>query len=78
MSKKINKIFGTICSGILFGSFAGLMIVVILYLFPADASKSEVHPEDPVAIEQAEPIADVGNKQDESRAEETQTRRFLK
>ncbi len=73
MSKKINKIFGTICSGILFGSFAGLMIVVILYLFPADASKSEVHPEDPVAIEQAEPIADAGNKQDESRAEETQT-----
>lgn len=73
MSKKINKIFGTICSGILFGSFAGLMIVVILYLFPADSPKSEVQPKDSIAIEQAQPITDAGQKQKESRTEETQT-----
>lgn len=73
MSKKINKIFGTICSGILFGSFAGLVIVVILYLFPTNSEKTEVQTGDPVAIEQAEPIADAEKKQDESRAEETQT-----
>ena len=73
MSKKINKIFGTICSGILFGSFAGLVIVVILYLFPATSEKKEVQVGDSVSIEQAEPIADAGKEQDSSRSEETQT-----
>lgn len=42
MAKKINKIMGNIFSGILFGCFAGLAIVVILYLFPADNGKQEI------------------------------------
>lgn len=56
MSKKINKALGTMFSGILFGSFAGLMIVVILYLFPAAKTEQETSPEDTIAIEQAEII----------------------
>ena len=41
MSKKINKALGTMFSGILFGSFAGLMIVVILYLFPQQTTEQK-------------------------------------
>lgn len=73
MSKKISKIFGTICSGILFGSFAGLMIVVILYLFPADISKGEKQVGEQVPIEQAKPIVDEGKEKEKSREDETQT-----
>lgn len=72
MTKKINKILGMICSGILFGSFAGLMIVVILYLFPSDSPK-EKKPGESIAIEQVEPVTDAKNEQDASREEETQT-----
>ena len=57
MARKINKALGTMFSGILFGSFAGLMIVVILYLFPADSTKQETESSsDPIAIEQTEKI----------------------
>ncbi len=56
MSKKINKALGMMFSGILFGSFAGLMIVVILYLFPSDGTEQKAVPEEPVAIEQAEKV----------------------
>jgi len=57
MSNKINKALGTVFSGILFGSFAGLMIVVILYLFPQKAPEQKVSSaEEPVAIEKAEKI----------------------
>ena len=70
MSKKISKALGMMCSGILFGSFAGLMIVVILYLFPADKTETPVESGEPVAIEQAEKIED---KAEESRKEETQS-----
>ena len=56
MSKKINKALGTIFSGILFGSFAGLMIVVILYLFPQQSAQQENATKEPVPIEQAEKI----------------------
>ncbi len=62
MSKKINKALGTIFSGILFGSFAGLMIVVILYLFPQQPAQQESVAEENVPIEQAEKI--VTEKQD--------------
>lgn len=62
MSKKINKALGTIFSGILFGSFAGLMIVVILYLFPQQPAQQESAAEENVPIEQAEKI--VTEKQD--------------
>ena len=56
MEKKINKVLGTIFSGILFGSVAGLMIVVILYLFPQKAAEPEKVSEESVAIEQAEKV----------------------
>ena len=56
MEKKINKVLGTIFSGILFGCFAGLMIVVILYLFPQKAAEPEKVSEESVAIEQAEKV----------------------
>ena len=58
MAKKINKALGMIFSGILFGSFAGLMIVVILYLFPVGTIKQEVvtDTKEAVDIQQTEKI----------------------
>ncbi len=56
MNKKVNKVLGTIFSGILFGSFAGLMIVVILYLFPQKTAEPEQLSEESVAIEQTEKV----------------------
>lgn len=56
MSKKINKAFGLIFSGILFGSFAGLMIVVILYLFPADRTGQKDENGDSAPVAQAETV----------------------
>ncbi len=56
MSKKINKAFGLIFSGILFGSFAGLMIVVILYLFPADRTGQKDESGDSAPVVQAETV----------------------
>lgn len=50
MAKKINKIMGNIFSGILFGCFAGLAIVVILYLFPTDNGKQEIDREPSQAV----------------------------
>lgn len=50
MAKKINKIIGNIFSGILFGCFAGLAIVVILYLFPTDNGKQEIDREPSQAV----------------------------
>lgn len=56
MSKKINKAFGLICSGILFGSFAGLMIVVVLYLFPADGIEKRDEDGDSLPVVQTEMV----------------------
>ena len=56
MAKKINKALGMVFSGILFGSFAGLMIVVILYLFPAGEAAVDRGEEEPVAIEQVQEV----------------------
>ena len=58
MSKKINKALGMVFSGILFGSFAGLMIVVILYLFPAQSAEPDpvTETEEAVVIQQTEKI----------------------
>lgn len=56
MSKKINKAFGLICSGILFGSFAGLMIVVVLYLFPADGIEKRDEDGDSLPVVQTETV----------------------
>ena len=53
MAKKINKIMGNIFSGILFGCFAGLAIVVILYLFPTDNGKQEIDREPSQAVTEA-------------------------
>jgi len=53
MAKKINKIMGNIFSGILFGCFAGLAIVVILYLFPTDNGKQEIDREPSQAVAEA-------------------------
>ncbi len=57
MAKKINKILEMICSGILFGCFAGLAIVVILYLFPADNKQKEMQ-DAPSAVEEIHPAED--------------------
>ncbi len=43
-------------SGILFGSFAGLMIVVILYLFPTSGAQQQAEPTEPVAIAPTETV----------------------
>lgn len=56
MSKKINKAFGLICSGTLFGSFAGLMIVVVLYLFPADGIEKRDEDGDSLPVVQTETV----------------------
>lgn len=65
MSKKVNKALGMMFSGILFGSFAGLMIVVILYLFPTSGAQQQAEPTEPAAIAQTEKV--------ETTKEETQT-----
>lgn len=63
MAKKINKIIGTIFSGVLFGCFAGLAIVVILYLFPANGTKQTLERDDNAS--QTESVA-----KEEQKAEE--------
>ncbi|MBE5880963.1 MAG: PDZ domain-containing protein [Lachnospiraceae bacterium] len=68
MSKKINKAFGMIFSGILFGSFAGLMIVVILYLFPPAQTEGGSEAENSVTVEQAEHL-EAEDEQQENKQE---------
>ncbi len=67
MSKNISKIMGMIFSGILFGSFAGLAIVVILYLFPVSDSqqKGDNQPHTPL-----EKVEEISREADETASEE--------
>ncbi len=56
MSNNTNKIVNMIFSGILFGSFAGLMIVVILYLFPVNQVQQNQTPGEEILIEEVEEV----------------------
>ena len=74
MAKKMNKILGMIFSGVLFGCFAGLSIVVILYLFPTDKSTGiaqDINPPADTVIEEEQ--ADSAEAEDYALAGEIET-----
>lgn len=70
MAKKINKVLGIMFSGILFGSLAGLMMVVILNLFPADKGMSGDSVKESTAVEET---ADERDESEEDELQEPET-----